>query len=60
MPLPPTHARGRLGGEEVRVGVHVADPRRLAGVVLALLLVLALAVFLAELTSPSPVPIGRS
>jgi hypothetical protein len=42
------------------VGVHVADPRRLAGVVLVLLLVLALAVFLAELTNPSPVPIGRS
>lgn len=40
--------------------VHLADPRRLAAVFLGLLVVLAVAVFLAGLTSPEPVPIGRS
>jgi len=42
------------------VGVHVADPRRLAALVLVVLLIVALVLFVSNLTSPTPVPIGRS
>jgi len=42
------------------VGVHVADPRRLAALVLVVLLIVALVLFVSSLTSPAPVPIGRS
>jgi hypothetical protein len=58
--LSASRARGRLEGEEVRVGVHVADPRRLAALVLVVLLIVALVLFVSSLTSPTPVPIGRS
>lgn len=42
------------------MGVHVADPRRLAALVLVVLLIVALVLFVSSLTSPTPVPIGRS
>lgn len=42
------------------MSVHVADPRRLAMLVLVVLLVVALVLFVSSLTSPAPVPVGRS
>lgn len=42
------------------MGVHVEDPRRLVGLVLIVLLIVAVVLALSGLTSPEPVPIGRS
>jgi hypothetical protein len=42
------------------VSVHVADPRRLVALVLIVLLIVALVLFVSSLTSPGPVPVGRS
>ncbi|GIU99166.1 MAG: hypothetical protein KatS3mg014_0782 [Actinomycetota bacterium] len=42
------------------VGVHVADPRRLAALLLIVLLLVAVVLALSTLTAPEPVPVGRS
>lgn len=46
--------------EEVRVTVHVADPKRFASIALAVILVAVVLAILLVLTGSEPVPIGRS
>ncbi len=46
--------------EEVRVSVHVADPKRLAALVVAVVIIAIAVLVLTAVTTSEPVPIGRS
>lgn len=40
--------------------VHVADPRRFASIVLAIVFIVALVAIMVAVTGAEPVPVGRS